>query len=98
MQLSTEALAFSVAYAVIVIVMIIGVFKHMYDQRKKSNNIDNFEYGTLNNKKARRHTVNKNVQFVLWKKGEQGHTEDYWINSDSSWWSGFIKDSDDAKV
>lgn len=48
-----------------------------------------WEYGTCNDRPARRHRVNKNVQFVLWKAGEQGHKEDYWHNFDSSWWSGF---------
>lgn len=59
------------------------------------NVYDPWEYGTCNNRVARRHKVNKNVQFVLWEKGEQkevdgiGHTEDKWVNFDSSWWGGF---------
>lgn len=48
-----------------------------------------WEYGTCNGMYARRHKLNKNVQFVLWKAGEQGHKEDYWHNLDSSWWDGF---------
>ena len=54
-----------------------------------------WEYGTCNETYARRHKVNKNVQFIIFKKGDQkyvdgiGHTEDKWVNFDSSWWDGF---------
>lgn len=41
------------------------------------------------NKTARRHRRKGNVQFVVWKAGEQGYTEDYWYDFDSSWWPGF---------
>jgi hypothetical protein len=46
-------------------------------------------YGTCNGKIARKHRIFKNVQFILWKKGEQGHKKDYWINFDSSWFKQF---------
>lgn len=49
-----------------------------------------WEYGECRNREARRHRFRKNVQFVLWKAGEQGHIKDYWINFDSSHWDGFI--------
>lgn len=48
-----------------------------------------YEYGQCNNREARRHKVNGNVQFILWKAGEQGHKEDCWINFDKSHWSEF---------
>jgi len=54
-----------------------------------------WEYGICNGTPARKHKIKKNVQFVLWKKGDQkyvdgiGHTEDKWVNFDSSWWDGF---------
>ena len=54
-----------------------------------------WEYGTCNGMYARRHKVNKKVQFIIFKKGDQkyvdgiGHTEDNWVNFDSSWWDGF---------
>ena len=57
-----------------------------------------WEYGTCEGKKARRHTVNGNVQFVLWRKGDQkevdgiGHLEDKWVDFDRSWWSLFVSD------
>lgn len=51
-----------------------------------------WEYGKVNNIPARRHTKNKNVQFVIWKKGEMNHDEDCWIDFDKSWWSLFKKD------
>ena len=40
---------------------------------------------------ARRHKKNGSVQFILWKAGEQGHKEDFWHVSDSSWWRTFRK-------
>jgi hypothetical protein len=58
-------------------------------------NVGNYVYGTLNGRVARKHINNGNVQFVLWKKGDQkhidgiGHTEDKWVNFDSSWWIDF---------
>lgn len=54
-----------------------------------------WEYGTCNGTYARRHKVNKSVQFIIFKKGDQkyvdgiGHTEDKWVNFDSSWWGCF---------
>ena len=50
-----------------------------------------WDYGTCSNKQARKHKLAGNVQFVLWKKGEQGHKKNYWHNFDSSWWSQFEK-------
>lgn len=54
-----------------------------------------WEYGTCNGTYARKHKVNKNVQFIIFKKGDQkyvdgiGHTEDKWVNFDRSWWGCF---------
>ena len=59
------------------------------------NNDIIWEYGTCNNFPARRHKFNKNVQFIIFKKGDQnyvdgiGHKEDKWVNFDISWWDGF---------
>lgn len=52
----------------------------------------NWEYGVAGpdgDTPARRHTKRGNVQFVLWKAGEQGHTADYWHNFDPYWWPTF---------
>ena len=46
-------------------------------------------YGTCNNRIARKHSITKNVQFIIWKAGQQGRKKDCWINFDSSWWDGF---------
>lgn len=48
-----------------------------------------WEYGTCNGSKARRHRKKGNVQMVLWKAGQQGHKEDFWHNFDPSWWGLF---------
>lgn len=56
-----------------------------------------WEYGTCGLKPkdgvARCHMRDGNVQFVLWKTGEQGHSIDYWHDFDSSWWSTFKADA-----
>lgn len=49
-----------------------------------------WEFGTCNGMPARRSSRKKNVQFVLWKAGEQGHKEDYWHDFNSSWWGFFV--------
>lgn len=46
-------------------------------------------YGTCRGRIARKHRKNGNVQFVLWKAGEQGHGEDYWIDFHPDWWGEF---------
>ncbi len=55
-------------------------------------------YGTCRNRKARKDIVHKNVQFVLWKAGQQGHKVDFWIDFDSSWWHGFEYDKNSNKI
>lgn len=53
-------------------------------------NRDEWEYGTAcNSRPARRNKKRGNVQFVLWKAGEQGHADDYWHDFDRSWWPTF---------
>lgn len=37
-----------------------------------------YEYGQCHERRARRNRLTGDVEFVLWKAGEQGHTEDYW--------------------
>lgn len=39
-----------------------------------------YEYGTCKNRIARRNLSTGDVQFVLWKAGEQGHKVDFWIS------------------
>lgn len=43
---------------------------------------------------ARRNKLSGEVQFVLWKKGEQGHKEDYWHKFDNSWYQLFKTDEE----
>lgn len=52
--------------------------------------LDEWEWGHINGTTARRHIRNKNVQFLLWKPGEQGHPEGYWHDYDPSWWPLFV--------
>lgn len=59
-----------------------------------------WEYGTAGpgDRPARRHAKNGNVQFVLWKAGQQGHARDYWHNFDSSWWPTFKRSNASAQT
>ena len=43
-------------------------------------------------KGVRLDTETGRVQFVLWKAGEQGHTEDYWHDMGYGWELFFIPD------
>lgn len=50
-----------------------------------------WEFGRCGNQEhTRRHRIKGNVQFILWRAGEQGHRQDYWHDMDSSWWSLFV--------
>lgn len=57
-----------------------------------------WEYGYVGARNARKHKKNGNVQFVLWRVGDQkevdgiGHTEEKWHDFDKSWWNQFIPD------
>lgn len=44
-----------------------------------------YEYGTCAGKKARRNRLTGEVQFLLWKAREQGHTENYWHKFGDGW-------------
>ena len=52
-----------------------------------------WEYGTVTTphsvRRSRRHRVNGEVQFVLWKSGEQSHEEDFWCAYNPYWWPYF---------
>ena len=50
-------------------------------------------YGTCRDRRARKHRWKGNVQFVIWKAGEQGHAEDYWIDMNEFWWPQFVRGS-----
>lgn len=60
-----------------------------------------WEYGVAGpdgGRPARRHTKLGNVQFVLWKAGEQAHTVDYWHNFDPYWWPTFQRSNAAVKA
>ena len=59
-----------------------------------------WEYGTagLPPYRARRHRKTGDVQFVLWEAGQQGHTEDYWINFSSFWYHTFKPDKQEQHL
>lgn len=56
-----------------------------------------YVYGTAgsNNGQARRHRSGR-VEFVLWKAGERGHTEDYWHAMHEDWWHTFKEGGQDV--
>lgn len=45
-----------------------------------------YEYGELNNLKARRNKITGSVEFLMWEAGQFGRKEDYWTQFESSWW------------
>lgn len=49
-----------------------------------------YVYGTAgaHQRAARKHKSGR-VEFVMWKAGEQGHTQDYWTAFDEYWWPTF---------
>ena len=55
--------------------------------------MNNYEYGVVktdefgNETQARR--KGRKIQFILWKAGEHGHTEDYWHDMGAGWWDKF---------
>lgn len=51
-----------------------------------------YEYGVLYGGRARRVVRTGEVQFVLWKAGEQGHLVDFFCRADQSHWPNFEPD------
>jgi len=88
---NTDAIAFFIAYILLCLFLIWQFFIVPIIKKFKSKNV--WIYGNCNNRPARKHSINGNVQFVLWKAGEQGHKEDFWIDFDSSWWICFKKEN-----
>jgi len=81
------ALAFTLAYGVAVIMLAVGLLVAVVMEFFPSTPV--WEYGEVDGQPARRDKKRGNVQFVLWKAGEQGHEADCWHNFDSSWWPKF---------
>lgn len=58
---------------------------------------DQYVYGDImepiKGKKDGEHRINKktgDLEFVLWKAGEQGHKEDFWHRMGSGWINYFV--------
>lgn len=49
-----------------------------------------YEYGFVGDTPARRNRKTGEVQFVLWKAGEQGHKEDFWHKFGNGWEKQFV--------
>lgn len=52
-----------------------------------------WKYGTCRGVRSRRCRICKEVQFIIWKAGEQGHKKDFWTSFNSYWWDQFIPDA-----
>ena len=48
-----------------------------------------WEYGTCEGRRARRHRKTGEVQFELWLAGEAGHEKTCWHNFHRNWWKHF---------
>ena len=64
---------------------------------KKYRHNKKYTYGTIHRvedgvKKENVRMINKTgkVEFILWKKGEQNHDEDYWHEMGYGWENNFI--------
>lgn len=74
-------------YAFVSAAVLFGLALH----RRGSTAVEsNWEYGRCHDRLARRHKASGEVQFILWKAGQQGHAENYWHRFDPSWWPGFV--------
>lgn len=87
MDADSGAISFALGYLFVIILMVYLFIIDPIIQKYKKKYF--WIYGHCNGIKARKHSLNKNVQFVMWKKGEHGHKNDYWINFDSSHWENF---------
>ena len=72
------------------------IFAAYYLGKRHGRTEFEWEYGLAGSdlKTARRHRKNGNVQFLIWKPGEQGWPNGKWVNFDSSWWKTFISTED----
>ena len=76
-------------YIILIVILLIYL---IYITLFKGNE---YEYGICNDVNARRHKYKGNVQFILWRKGDQkhidgvGHLTDKWVNFDNSHWCNF---------
>lgn len=76
-----------------VITIVAVLIKLAYIELRKRKPM--YTYGTCYGIPARKHKTKGNVQFIMWKKGDQKdvdgivHTHDKWINFDKSHWNGF---------
>jgi hypothetical protein len=89
-----EQFILGLAYLVFVIFLLLYLLSNIF----KNITIENiykligksiYIYGHVGTIPARKNTLTGEVQFVLWRAGQQGHKEDYWHRFDSSWWSQF---------
>ena len=54
-----------------------------------------FQYGLIEGRMGpwgtpyRRNRFTRHVQFIMWRAGEQGHTRDFWIDTDPYWFPLF---------
>jgi hypothetical protein len=61
--------------------------------RRRTKAVNNaWVYGYVKGTRARLNTITNQCQFVLWKAGEQGHTEDFWHNMGDGWVKHFVAD------
>jgi cysteinyl-tRNA synthetase len=94
-----EALVFSTAYGILILFIVLYfISDYLNNVDFKLFNKKQYTFGSIGDTPARKNNKTGEVQFVLWKAGEQGHKEDYWIRFDSSWWSQFKPEINDEKV
>lgn len=65
---------------------VVSYFKKKAHQREWT-----YGHAGPNMSRARRNRKGE-VQFVMWKAGEHGHTEDRWLAMNTYWWPSFQPD------
>lgn len=60
---------------------------------KRKRNVPTYEYGYIRSgTRVRRNVKTGVVEFVLWKAGEMGHTEDCWHTVGAGWAQTFVRE------
>lgn len=85
-----QAVAFAAAHLLLVLGICIALACEAIRKLLHKRKATTFTYGTAgpHQTHARRNLLGT-VEFVLWKAGEQGHQEDWWVAMDSYWWPTF---------
>lgn len=88
-----EALSFVIAYGTVLTVgMFLVLESFCKDWKSKRKPRTDHIYGYVRNTRARINANNGDCEFVLWKAGQAGHSEDFWHKFGDGHEKSFVKD------